>query len=67
MIAIVVVVGVFGGIFREYFKTKRKQPADDKATAATNERLAKLEERVITLERILTDSKSHLKSEIDAL
>lgn len=67
MIVIVVVAGVGGGVLREYLKTKRNQPADDKASAVTNERLAKLEDRVKTLERILTDSKSQLKSEIDAL
>ncbi len=67
MIVIVVVVGVIGGVLREYFKTKRSQPAKNEDNAADKERLEKLEERVKTLERILTDSKSNLKAEIDAL
>ena len=67
MIVVVVVVGVAGGVFTEYLKTKRRQPVDDQGSAETNERLAKLEERVITLERIVTDGKRDLKAEIDAL
>ncbi len=68
MVVLVVAIGVFGGVTREALKNK--QSASTSQLNEINSRLSKLEnleQRIQTLEAIVTNEKETLKREIDAL
>ncbi len=65
MVVWVVGISVAGGTVMEYFKSKSR--GLPKGLAQRLERLEALEDRVATLEKILTEPKSQLKREIDEL
>ncbi|TNE67778.1 MAG: hypothetical protein EP335_00710 [Alphaproteobacteria bacterium] len=69
MIVLVVLIGVLGGTINNWIRMREKQMKAQVAglDEATSARMAKLEERVRVLERIVTDKSSRLKEEIDAL
>jgi len=62
----IIFITTIGGLAREYMKNKTKQarsvPTEDNAR-----RFTQLEERVQTLERIVTDQKSQLSEKINSL
>ncbi|GGX49967.1 hypothetical protein [Saccharospirillum salsuginis] len=64
-VIIIVLIGTVGGIVKEVLRNKRK--SELKSNQWKDERIEALEERVATLERILTDDKERLKREIDSL
>lgn len=61
----VIVITTIAGLIKEQMKQRRK--VDNAVGADQQARIDKLEERVATLERILTDDKSQLRQDIDAL
>ncbi len=61
----VIVITTIAGLIKEQMKQRRKM--DNAVGADQQARIDKLEERVATLERILTDDKSQLRQDIDAL
>lgn len=64
-ILLIVLIGTVGGIVKEVMRNKRKLNAT--SGQWKDERIEALEERVATLERILTDDKERLRREIDDL
>jgi len=73
MVAIIVVFGVIGEMFRNYLKYKgRKEEAQQRFLASSSspqheKQIAKLEERIAVLEKIITEDKYDLKREFDKL
>lgn len=61
----IIAITTIGGLIKEQMKQKRK--ADNAMGVDQQARIDKLEARVATLERILTDDKSQLRQDIDAL
>lgn len=61
----IIIVTTIAGLIKEQMKQRRK--VDNAIGADQQARISRLEERVATLERILTDDKSRLKQDIDAL
>lgn len=61
----IVAIGTAGGIIKEAMKNNRK--AGGQTQQEQEGRIETLEERVATLERIVTDEKYHLSREIDTL
>lgn len=61
----VIIITTVAGLIKEQMKQRRK--IDNAVGADQQARIDKLEERVATLERILTDDKSQLRQDIDAL
>lgn len=61
----VIVITTIAGLIKEQMKQRRK--VDNAMGADQQARIDKLEARVATLERILTDDKSQLRQDIDAL
>lgn len=61
----VIVITTIAGLIKEQMKQRRKM--ENAVGADQQARIDKLEERVATLERILTDDKSQLRQDIDAL
>lgn len=61
----IVFIGTVGGLLKEALKQKNK--ASSKTERDHETRINTLEERVATLERIVTDEKYHLRREIDTL
>ncbi len=61
----VIVITTIAGLIKEQMKQRRK--VDNAVGADQQARIDKLEDRVATLERILTDDKSQLRQDIDAL
>ena len=66
MVAIIATVSVIAGVANSYIKAKA-QVANQPESNQNNERLDELEERIQVLERVITDDRKHLKSEIDGL
>jgi len=64
-VLLIVLIATVGNIIREVLRNKRKIEANN--SQWKDERIEALEERVATLERILTDDKERLKREIDSL
>ena len=68
MVVWIVAISCLTGVLTEYFKTKRKTaeraPQNDDDVLAE---LDELRERVETLEAIVTDQKTRLRSELDEL
>jgi len=76
MVAIIVIFGVIGEMFRNYLKYKqgRSDFDGDELTGMMNDsnnrhkqKIAQLEERIKVLERIVTDDKYDLKKQFDDL
>ena len=76
MVAIIVVIGVIGEMFRNYLKYKqgRKDFDGDWLTGKIDDsdnrhkkKIAQLEERIKVLERIVTDKNYDLKKQFDDL
>lgn len=65
-VIIVVIIGCGTGVLSDYFKTKR-QTAAFEGDETVYQELEDLRERVVVLERIVTDEKYHLKKELDNL
>ena len=65
MIVLIVLIGVGGGIITQYLKSKedRRTPEQDADIDAMKQEIAKLRERVNTLERIHTDPDTRLERE----
>ncbi|WP_127557709.1 hypothetical protein [Saccharospirillum alexandrii] len=61
----IIAITTIGGLIKEQMKQRRK--ADNAMGVDQQARIDKLEARVATLERILTDDKSQLRQDIDAL
>jgi uncharacterized membrane protein YraQ (UPF0718 family) len=63
----IVVAGLIGAviILKQVVKLRNQQPSESEA--ALKQQVFELEQRVQTLERIATDSKTSLKDKIDAL
>lgn len=61
----IIAITTIGGLIKEQMKQRRK--ADNAMGVNQQARIDKLEARVATLERILTDDKSQLRQDIDAL
>lgn len=61
----IVAIGTAGGIAKEVLRQKRNTGGSTQQEH--DARISTLEERVATLERILTDEKHHLRREIDTL
>lgn len=61
----IIIITTIAGLIKEQMKQRRKM--DNAVGADQQARIDKLEERVATLERILTDDKSQLRQDIDAL
>ena len=68
MIAIIVVASVGAGVANNYFKLKSQQgELSDEDLASHEDELNALRERVEVLEKIVTDDKYQLSSQINAL
>ena len=66
MVVAIVFIACFFGFLKSYLDS-RKQEVDTDELAETNERLARMEDRIRVLEKIVTDSGSSLRREIDSL
>jgi len=68
MVVFIVVIGVIGGVFREYFKSRHRTASisNDSLDEALD-RIDDIEERVRVLERVVTDDRFDLKRQIDDL
>ncbi|MBU2864447.1 hypothetical protein KO489_11385 [Reinekea forsetii] len=60
----IVALGIIGDVVKKHLETKDN---DSTSTEDTESRFKELEQRIITLERIVTDQKSQLKEKIDSL
>lgn len=74
MIIIVVALGIMSGVVHDYLKTKRKTASSSNLSpeyiTELEDQAAKvpeLEERIQALEKIVTDSRSQLREDIDRL
>jgi site-specific recombinase len=66
MVVAIVFIACFFGFLKTYMDS-RKHGTDSDELAETNERLAQMEDRIRVLEKIVTDSGSSLRREIDNL
>ena len=60
----IVALGIIGDVVKKHLETKDN---DSTSTEDAESRFRELEQRIITLERIVTDQKSQLKEKIDSL
>lgn len=60
----IVALGIIGDVVKKHLDTKDEKGAPNEETES---RFNELEQRIITLERIVTDQKSQLKEKIDSL
>lgn len=72
MVVLVVLICTIGEVFNNRHKTRNKiknleAQLDELGVSRQLKRVDELEERMRTLERIVTDKKHRLKDEIDAL
>ena len=58
----IVALGILGDIVKKNMDSKSKKTSSD-----NDSRFDALEERIVTLERIVTDQKTQLKQKIDSL
>lgn len=63
----IVAIGVFGEVIKKWLSLREKREKRAENAPEVTARFDAMEERIQTLERIVTDQKSHLKAEIDAL
>lgn len=66
-IVAIVAIGVVGEIIKKWLSLREKREKRAANAPEIEARFDAMEERIQTLERIVTDHKSQLKSEIDAL
>jgi membrane protein YqaA with SNARE-associated domain len=67
MITVVAVAGILGNIVSAYLKAKTANGKTQVKFEDQSEKIKALEERVQTLEKIVTDSSYSLKNEINGL
>lgn len=67
MVVAIVFIACFFGFLKQYMDGRDKRPSKSTGEDETLARLAEMERRVEVLERIVTDSGSSLKREIDRL
>lgn len=67
MIAIIVVVGIIAGVFKQYLERSQVAEVDLSGIEGRLDKLEQLQERVQVLEAIVTDKGYDLKSKIDNL
>ena len=69
MVFVLMLVGIVmvAGVVREYLKQRGKEPEDNEELEETLSKIERLEERIQVLERIITENRFDLKSEIDSL
>lgn len=66
MVVVIVLISVGAGVINNWLKVKAEQ-ADSGTDQATKDKIASLEERVQTLEALVTDSRHRLHREFDRL
>ena len=67
MVVAVVALGVVAKVITSYLESKKAGESSEGEIAEHLERIDRLEERVIVLEKIATDKRNNLKDEIDRL
>ncbi len=67
MVAIITVVAIFAGVFKEWLSKKDASNASLDEFEGRLSRLESLEDRIVTLEAIVTDKGYDLKTEIENL
>ncbi|MEE4246236.1 MAG: hypothetical protein V2I33_12545 [Kangiellaceae bacterium] len=66
-IAVIVIVVTIGEVWKYQIKMKHRGEKSEKQNDQNDSRLAELEQRVTTLEKIVTDPSESLKREINDL
>jgi membrane protein implicated in regulation of membrane protease activity len=66
-VLLLVSVVMCASVAREYVKHRRKEPESNEELEDTLGKIDALEERIQVLERIITENRFDLKSEIDSL
>lgn len=66
-VVLIVAIVMTADTFQKYLKAKTVQKKNDDETSAELEKLEQLEERIRVLERIVTEDRRDLRSEIDRL
>ena len=67
MITVVSVAGIFAGVYSSYLKAKAESFKGNLQNNAHENKIKALEDRVQTLEKIVTDKSYDLKCQIDNL
>lgn len=67
MVIAIVALSVGAGMYRDYLKTQRQVGRNSEADDELRGEVEALKKRVAVLEEIVTDSKYHLKQELDRL
>ncbi len=67
MVIAIVALSVGAGMYRDYLKTQRQVGRNSEADDELRGEVEALRKRVAVLEEIVTDSKYHLKQELDRL
>lgn len=65
--AVIVFLVMAAEVIKYYFKTKQHNNQSNEQFKAQDERIQQLEQRVQTLEKIITDPSENLRREIDQL
>lgn len=66
-VLLLVAIVMTAGVMREHIKQSRKKPEINDELEDTLAKIERLEERIQVLERIITENRFDLKSEIDSL
>ena len=66
-VVLIVAIVIVGDTAQKYFKMKTKEKESDPELEKTLAHIEALEERIRVLERIVTESKTDLRSEINRL
>jgi len=67
MVVSIVAIGVLGGIVKVFLSKSEVKNTEIQALSKRLDKLEALEERIQTLETIVTDGKADLRREIDSL
>lgn len=66
-VLVLVSIVMCASVMREYIKQRRREPGPNEELEDTLLKIELLEERIQVLERIITEKRFDLKSEIDSL
>jgi len=66
-VLLLVSIVMCASVMREFIKQRKKEPEANEELEDTLAKIALLEERIQVLERIITENRFDLKSEIDSL
>lgn len=66
-VLILVSIVMCANVMRAWIMQKNRPPETDEDLEATVEKIDRLEERIVVLERIITENRFDLKKEIDSL